>query len=696
MSSGQTITMQGKVEDLLLDHLSSLWPEDVAHHARNWLTKNLRKGVISEATFSLKGHGEEGRFMIDDLNGKIDGEKAEITYLEGLPPAQNVNASATFDRKGFDIKILSGELKKIKVQEGHVFIRDLDTDDESLSLEAKATGPLPDILDVIDHKPLEYASYAGIDPQKVKGEGKITLHVDLPFIADLAFKDVKMAAKGDFKKVALERKITKGINAQLTQGNFSLELTQDQMMVQGKGILNQLPSVLTYEHFFNKASPRELQIKVETTPSFEDFKRFGFDYQEYGNGLTKTSLTYTLEKNKKGYLSVDMDLTSSTLSVPPLEWGKKPGERGQVSFVLLFEEGNLSKMQDLKALFPPYSLQGDVLFDPQKKWKIIHLSNFKGPHSQAEVTFQNSSPNHYEISCKGQSVDLENFLKYLDKEGTEKDHTPTNVKLSADVKQLRFGEGKVFENVKASARLFLHGSDKIWQEVHLRARAGKGTAYRGDMAHVSGGILFDIKPGPHHTQILEVRANDAGKFLKNLSIYDEIRGGYLTIKAQREGQGPYKGVFKIKQFNANEIPLLARFAALLSPMGVVNLFSEKQTLSMDRFECNFEFSDDFISVKNGIGKSISLGFTTEGKLDRKKRLFSLNGNIIPARFLNSVLSNIPLIGPLINGGDGEGLFGIAYTVKESFDNPEVSLNPLSALAPGFFRKLFQSLGADEE
>jgi hypothetical protein len=73
----------------------------------------------------------------------------------------------------------------------------------------------------------------------------------------------------------------------------------------------------------------------------------------------------------------------------------------------------------------------------------------------------------------------------------------------------------------------------------------------------------------------------------------------------------------------------------------------------------------------------------------------LKGNIIPARFLNSILNNIPLIGPLLSGGKGEGLFGIAYTVKGKFEEPEISLNPLSALAPGFFRKIFQSLGDDE-
>ncbi len=695
MDSGQTLTFQGKVEDLFLDHLSALWPQDFAFHAREWLTKNLRKGTLTKAAFSLKGHGSEKGLTIDDLRGTLQGEGVEINYLEGLPPAQNAAAYATFDQKGFDIKILSGKVENVKVKEGRVRISGLDTDKEALHLDVKVEGPLSDVLDIINHKPLEYASYGNIDPKTTKGEGDVALHIAFPLLADLEFKDVKISAKGGFKKITLNRKITEELTAHFTQGDLTLDLTHEQMVIKGQGVLNELPSTLTYEHLFKEGAPYELQLKVETHASFEDFKRLGFDYKDYGQGPTRTSLTYTLEKDQKSHLSMNLDITPSTLSFPPLEWKKNPGEKGALSFVLVFEGGRLSKMKDLKLFSNPYSLKGEIYFDPHKNWKTIQLSEFKGPHTATQVILHTPHQNTYEISFKGHSVDLENFLHYVNGEEIANDHPSTSLKLSAEVDQLRLGEGKVFDSVKAFADLSFQGNDTTWKEVHLRAKAGKGTVNKGDMAQVSGGILFDIKSGPHNTQTLEVRANDAGKFLKNLSIYEDIKRGYITVKAQRQAGESYKGTFKLKQFDAQEVPLLARFAALLSPMGIVNLFSEKKTLSMDRFECDFEFTEDLIRVKQGVGKSLSLGFTAEGKLDRKNRLFDLKGNVIPARFLNSILSNIPLIGSLLNGGEGEGLFAIAYTIKGSFDKPEVSLNPLSALAPGFIRKLFQSLAEDD-
>ena len=51
---------------------------------------------------------------------------------------------------------------------------------------------------------------------------------------------------------------------------------------------------------------------------------------------------------------------------------------------------------------------------------------------------------------------------------------------------LRMGEEKFSSLFMQSAHLFLHGKEHTWKQVHLRAKAGEGTANKGDMAHISG------------------------------------------------------------------------------------------------------------------------------------------------------------------------------------------------------------------
>jgi hypothetical protein len=692
MEPGHTLACEGSVNDLFFDHLAALWPQTLAPLAREWITENLRTGTLTDTTFSLKGHGEEKGFIIDDLQGTFLAEDVEITYLKELPPIQHVKVSASFDKKGFDIKVLSGNTKDFHVQEGNVLISGLDTDKEALHLDLKGKGPLSDILYVINQKPLEYPSQAGIDPNKVEGEGNLTLHMDFPLLADLRFKDVKMTLKGALKNVALEREITEKLKANLTQGALSVDLTEEQMVIQGKGILNEHSSDLRYTHYFSSEKPYEFQLQADTMASFQDFQRFGFDCGDYAKGPTKTTLIYTYENKEKNYLTINLDITPATLTIPPLEWIKKPGEPASLSFDLNFKEGKLSHITDIKMLSPLYSFQGDIQFDTQQSWKVIHFSQFKGPYTETEFSLHKPRENAYELSFQGKSVNLENFLHFIEKEENESDYTPTDIKLFVKVDHLRLGEGRVFNNVEATSDFFLQGKDSFWKEVKLRAEAGQGMAEKGDVAHISGGILFEIKPGPNDTQSLLVNANDAGQFLRNLNIYDDINGGDLDIKAERQNHGPFRGVFKLKQFDAHKVPVLARFAAVLSPVGIVNLFSDNESVSMERFDCDFVFDEAFISVKNGIGKSLSLGFTVEGKIDRLGRAFNLKGNLTPARFLNSVLNNIPVVGALLNGGEGEGLFGMSYTVTGSFDKPEVSANPLTMLTPGFLRKIFSPDG----
>jgi hypothetical protein len=65
----------------------------------------------------------------------------------------------------------------------------------------------------------------------------------------------------------------------------------------------------------------------------------------------------------------------------------------------------------------------------------------------------------------------------------------------------------------------------------------------------------------------------------------------------------------------------------------------------------------------------------------------MRGTIVPAYAVNSLLNNIPLIGSLL-GGPGSGVFAATYRMTGNLDDPDISVNPLATLAPGFLRGLF--------
>jgi hypothetical protein len=78
-----------------------------------------------------------------------------------------------------------------------------------------------------------------------------------------------------------------------------------------------------------------------------------------------------------------------------------------------------------------------------------------------------------------------------------------------------------------------------------------------------------------------------------------------------------------------------------------------------------------------------------GKVDFKMRRVNLGGTYVPLQGLTSGLCEIPLFGPIITGPKCEGLSGMTFAIQGPMDRPQVIVNPLSMLAPGIFRDIFQ-------
>ena len=104
---------------------------------------------------------------------------------------------------------------------------------------------------------------------------------------------------------------------------------------------------------------------------------------------------------------------------------------------------------------------------------------------------------------------------------------------------------------------------------------------------------------------------------------------------------------------------------------------------------DFAYSEKHLLLENLIAYGGALGVTAKGVLELDPHRLDIQGTIVPAYTLNSIIGNIPVFGSLLLGGEGQGLFAANYRATGSAADPQVSVNPLSALTPGFLRRLFQ-------
>src|SRR5213078_4869416 len=88
------------------------------------------------------------------------------------------------------------------------------------------------------------------------------------------------------------------------------------------------------------------------------------------------------------------------------------------------------------------------------------------------------------------------------------------------------------------------------------------------------------------------------------------------------------------------------------------------------------------------GKSI--GLTTAGTIDLANDQAHLRGVVVPAFALNNLLSNVPLLGPLLTGGKDGGLFAVSYSLEGPFDDLKSNVSMMSAVTPGVLREMFNA------
>ncbi|MNT72628.1 hypothetical protein D3C72_2112500 [compost metagenome] len=84
-----------------------------------------------------------------------------------------------------------------------------------------------------------------------------------------------------------------------------------------------------------------------------------------------------------------------------------------------------------------------------------------------------------------------------------------------------------------------------------------------------------------------------------------------------------------------------------------------------------------------------VGATFQGMVRDAKGQIDLTGTFMPAYGLNRLFGELPVIGILLGNGRDRGLLGITFKLTGATEQPKLVVNPLSIIAPGVFRQIFE-------
>ena len=189
---------------------------------------------------------------------------------------------------------------------------------------------------------------------------------------------------------------------------------------------------------------------------------------------------------------------------------------------------------------------------------------------------------------------------------------------------------------------------------------------------------------------LRVTAEDAGALLGQFDVLRNLEGGRLSVTAafahNRPG-APLSGQAELSDFAVRGAPGFAKLLQAMTLYGLVDALSGPG-LSFNQLIAPFTLTPEVLTLAEARAFSPSLGLTAKGTLNRRTRRMAIEGTIVPAYFFNSLLGNLPLIGRIFSPEAGGGLFAATFRLNGPAEDPQVSVNPLAALTPGFLRGIF--------
>jgi hypothetical protein len=150
----------------------------------------------------------------------------------------------------------------------------------------------------------------------------------------------------------------------------------------------------------------------------------------------------------------------------------------------------------------------------------------------------------------------------------------------------------------------------------------------------------------------------------------------------------FDGVLKVEKFKIVDQPFLARLLSAGSFTGLDDLM-RGEGITFSKLEQSFQGRGGMITLTDGRAAGPAIGLTVQGMINRDADRIDVNGTVVPLYGLNSMFEDIPLLGDILTSRKGEGIFGVTYGVAGPVDELKISVNPISVLAPGFLRKIFQ-------
>lgn len=679
-ADGWRASGEGLASKLSMKKLYRYWPLVVAPDTRQWVINHITAGVAEKSTLTfdlLPEDLNDDTIRDEGMRSTIVAKGIEVKYIPGFPPVKAMDGVVTFTGKTMHVDANAGALlTDTRIHSALLDCKDLDNPKAPMTTTIKLTAPAGDVATMLKLPPFTFDDGINLDPKTITGSIDATMKLGFD-----GFSGVPPTSAGDvdFSNVAydIDAVLSNLAQPKLLDGRDISGLSgtlkaSDQAGVNFDGTVKLDGG--TNVALTLKEEGGSTVATAKGTLARSQFKQFGIpEPSQLGEGSIGIDAQVALG-DPMALKRAAIDLTPIALHVPELGYRKKAGEAGSLALT----PNKTPHGFDLSVKAADLSVMGGAvqLNAAMDGVAALSFSRLKTSRNDFALSYKKTGQG-FDVKLTGARLDYsESFAAPSDEPGILADFPPIN--LDIDLGKLVLVPEQPLKQLKGTLRC----DQQRCSSADLRATAGEGTLHAR--------ILNE-----GNARRLEVTGSNAGDLLRALDISDRMFGGTLELKGgYDDGQTPpaFSGRVIVQRFKMKNSEILARIISIGSLSGLMNALTGAG-IDFKKLSADVDAKAGVFKVKKGQLDSNALGLTASGTIDTAKRTLNLKGVVVPANSLNSLFGKIPLIGKL--AGEGDALIGFNYSVKGGMGDPDVFVNPLSGLTPGFLRGIF-TLGDDAD
>ncbi|WP_370154968.1 AsmA-like C-terminal domain-containing protein [Ferrovibrio sp.] len=674
------IEIGGQFFDMPTDSLPHYWPLNMARNARDWVTGHLQGGAVTAGRFSARLSPEmvagTARLPADAVRLGFAFEGLNVDYLAPMTRLTGGKGVASLDADSFSLTVEEAKVGPLMVAGGDVVITGLQDRDQVANITSTAQGSSRDLLALIDQKPLGFPSKLGIRPAVVEGEGRVKWRLKFPLESNLRLDDLTVSAEASLTGLAIPG-LMQGRYG-LSDGSMTLKVDNRGLEAKGDAALNGVPAQIGWRQTFDGKAAVQARYHLEGRFDEAQRKALGYPLAPWIDGPAQAVLE--IEERRGGEVAVggEFDLTAAVIDLAEAHIAKPAGIPARGQILVRTRTGQPVQFERIAISGDGLALQARAVLPPGGGWsaEIARLQYGNGEIA-GRIAF--NAAGDAEIDLHGRRWDLRPFVKEMFGDdaaaagpGAEPARKPRLVAA------LRLDEAVADDGLEMrNLSLQLRREPTRLEQVTLTGGFEK-----------AGGVTLQIAPRLGGRQ-LDLVSDNAGAVLHFLGVTD-MQGGTMLVKGQFDDTKPgglLAGKMEMKNVRAIRAPFLARLLGIGSFTGLSAVLNSEQGILFETGEVPFSQKDAIVTIGDSRLQGPQLGITFGGTINNRTKAVNVSGTAVPAFVLNTILGKIPILGDLFVG---DGIIGVNFAVSGPKADPQFTVNPLSAIAPGFLRKIFQA------